>query len=453
MSKLFRRGRIWFVRVIDHTGKVRRRSTKCTDHEAAKIAARRFERESADPAHAAAHTATLDRCVKLTLAEVKRRGRAEGTLHMYRVKVGHLARVFGGTAKMASITAPAVDGFVSRRQSEGASDSTIGKELTALRQTLKVARRAGLYPADPATVLPVQWSSGYKPRKTFVQQAHVGALLDELPPARARHIAFILATGARDSEATRAQVEDVDLDAWLVRLRGEKTAAAARVVPVVAIARPLLALAMIDAPKSGALFPPWKGIRTHLRRLCDRLKIERLSPNDLRRSLATWLRESGASSEHLGKLLGHTDSRMAERVYGQLGTEALRRLLDGGENGGSILGRTSGTNEHKQDKQDGGKMANHSVIAVPRDGIEPPTRGFSSRVAAVAKDADPLRNSRQVRAAGLDLDLYLRLRVTELQTEGTVRRALRDGVRKALARDERGTHKALARAVAAMGVS
>jgi hypothetical protein len=42
------------------------------------------------------------------------------------------------------------------------------------------------------------------------------------------------------------------------------------------------------------------------------------SPNDLRRTCATWLRAEGVSPHLLAPVLGHTTSYMAERVYARL---------------------------------------------------------------------------------------------------------------------------------------
>jgi integrase len=52
-----------------------------------------------------------------------------------------------------------------------------------------------------------------------------------------------------------------------------------------------------------------------------------VSPNDLRRTYATWRRQHGTAPHLIGVAVGHTDSRMAERVYGRVPVESLGRLL------------------------------------------------------------------------------------------------------------------------------
>jgi hypothetical protein len=46
--------------------------------------------------------------------------------------------------------------------------------------------------------------------------------------------------------------------------------------------------------------------------------MRHVSPNDLRRTYASWLKQRGVDSMVVAKLLGHTSSRMVELVYGHL---------------------------------------------------------------------------------------------------------------------------------------
>lgn len=43
-----------------------------------------------------------------------------------------------------------------------------------------------------------------------------------------------------------------------------------------------------------------------------------MSPGDLRRTFASWLKQAGVDSMTVAKLLGHTTSRMMELVHGHL---------------------------------------------------------------------------------------------------------------------------------------
>src|SRR5215510_11038516 len=83
---------------------------------------------------------------------------------MHDVKIAHLARVLGKGTPLSRLDAPAVDRYIDMRLREKAKRSTIGKELTALWGTLKVAKRAGKFPSDIDSVMPVEWSNDYDPR-------------------------------------------------------------------------------------------------------------------------------------------------------------------------------------------------------------------------------------------------------------------------------------------------
>jgi integrase len=240
----------------------------------------------------------------------------------------HLLRLLGEDRPLAKVDAIAVDAFIAARLEEGASRNTIGKELTTLRSTLKIARRRGQFPRSIDEVMPEQWSSGYRPRERALTREEADKLLGALPPHRAAHVAFILATGARWSESVRARREDVDLEGCRVYLRGTKTDLARRTVPVVPSFASFLAQALAGTTtEAEQMFRPWTNVRRELSAACTRAGIAAVSPNDLRRSCATWLRGAGVAPDLIGAFLGHKDSRMVERVYGRLPADILGELF------------------------------------------------------------------------------------------------------------------------------
>ena len=72
-------------------------------------------------------------------------------------------------------------------------------------------------------------------------------------------------------------------------------------------------------------------------------------------------------------MLGHADSRMAERVYAKLPPDLLRDLLT------DLCQPAAGQSipEAGKDGEDGRSGSRNPSEEVPRGGIEPPTRGFS----------------------------------------------------------------------------
>src|SRR5690606_37474635 len=157
--RLYKRGEIYWAQYRN-----KRFSLHTSDRKAAEIAFKAYQRREADPAHAAADEATIaDRIQKLI--DTKTANKSAGTAHMYRVKAGHVLRIFGKEAPMSAITPGGVDAYVLQRQQEGASNSTIGKELTAIIQLCKSAKRAGVWAGDITTLKPADFSVDYKPRE------------------------------------------------------------------------------------------------------------------------------------------------------------------------------------------------------------------------------------------------------------------------------------------------
>lgn len=261
-NRLWRRGRILWTR---YRGE--RRSTGCSDPVAARAVIAEWQRIDASPAYAAASATTLGVACKRSLAVLREKGRAMATLAFVEQKAGHLVRVLGDDLPLVRVTARLVDSYVEARRGETASAHTIAKELGVLRQVLRVARRRGEFTEDPRAILPIGFSPEYEPRTTRLSEADAARLLDALPRERAAWVAFAIATGARLGEVVRARREDVRLDARTVHLRGTKTAASLRDVPITSLGLPYVERALRDADGArGLLFSPWQNVRRDLAR-------------------------------------------------------------------------------------------------------------------------------------------------------------------------------------------
>jgi integrase len=279
------------------------------------------ERRAANPHYAASHEATVGQWIE-RVNKLKEARKSEGTARMYKSKLGHVARFFGESSTMASITPESVDRYVEQRQTEGAVNNTIGKELTSIVQLCKHAKRRGEYAGDISALRPVGFSIGYVPRTTIVSAAQLKKLAKHLSSHELAAVKVIVATGARHAEYLRMLRIDVDRKRWLVSLRGTKTERARRVVPIPSIFRKLLteALPLIETK--------WTGITKELPKRCALAEIPRLTPNDLRRSHATWLIEAGVAKALVADSLGHADTKMVERVYGKADPRATLAVME-----------------------------------------------------------------------------------------------------------------------------
>lgn len=380
MAGLFKRGDIWWTRVPNpEGGRKLRVSTGCTDKKAAEAKARDIERRAVDPTYRAANETRLSVAADRFLAECNDRDLAQATRDMYGEKARHLTRGFAIVFADRGVADPfihwidprAVAAYVELRKSEGAHPHSIQKELVTLRGVLSLARHREEYARNPDEVMPRHFSAKYEPRTDYLDEADAHRLLDALPSDRAAHVAFIIATGARLSEAQRAHREDVDIPHGVVHIRGTKTAKSRRKVPIVSLSAPYLYRAIADAPRTGPMFRDWPKPQMHrdLKAACLRAGIARwvdakgepidtydpkpgqpgpkrmsvaairkshpgahvvgsVSANDLRRSFATWLLLRGVDTYLISKVLGHVDTKMLERVYGQMDAGDAGRLIE-----------------------------------------------------------------------------------------------------------------------------
>jgi integrase len=408
--RIYLRGRVYWGRYYDAEGVEHRASTKCRDKEAALQLVKQWERDATDPRRATAPpSATLSAALTLLVvereAQAKQGKRSADTALFYRKKAGHWLRLLGPEFDLGNLTAALVDEYIDARRKESASASTISKELITLRAALKIAKRRGLFHQEIAALLPSGFSPEYKPRKTFLTMGELELLLPQLTRDRAARVAFAVATSANLRETELARREDMGEE--FVLLRGTKRHTRTREVPILFDwQKRLMAFAAEHAGgEKGALFRPWCSYRRDLNAAMARAGIKRahedgsiramsISSNDLRRTTATWMRAEGVPTDLIAAVLGHRDTRMIDRVYGRLPKEILAARIKGAvdlasDNDCTTIVRKQGASEtqmaqmsHPQERAHKSKNpastgVETGFLGLPRDGVEPPARGFS----------------------------------------------------------------------------
>jgi excisionase family DNA binding protein len=391
-------------------------STGCTDKKAAEARAGILEREAVDPAYAAANATTVERVLNDYALSRKRLGRSAGTLHHVTVKAGHPLRVLRdvlGVVCASDVKHPTMVRYVDQRLVEGARTTTIKKELRVFGAAWKLALRNQLVRTPVGEIMP-ELEDDYEPGTRALTPLEIVGLAIVLPLARMAVVAFAVATGCDPGAIPRARREDVADDYALCRVRGTKRKGRDRIVPLpLPEQRCLLEWAVRHAEGGlgGRLFPAWTNLRRDLAGACKKLGILHCSPNDLRRTYSSWLRAAGIEPQLIAAAMGHSDSRMVERVYGRLTIDALARLLservtrvgiavseapkvpvsDAMSDESSAASGDAGTvrymsGESGQTGASEGIADKTASVASPREaspivvrrgGIEPPTRGFS----------------------------------------------------------------------------
>ncbi len=324
MGKKLRRGFYWRGGVIwvrtDPIDKLPR-STGRKDATAAYLWHAERERVSASPGYAASLAASFGDWVVKTL-DIKEREKSAGTVHMYGVKLGHFVRIWGSDFRLAAVSAERVDAYIRQRKDEGAKNNTVQRELTCLRQLLRFAKRAGQYPGDIAEVMPVGFSSNYKPTTRTLKRSDLPALLAALPSDTERAwVCLAIAVGADAGDIERALPEDYDPVRRVMRVRGTKTVSRDAEVPILEHVEDLFQYALARLPVS------WPRSSKALGEACRRAGIPHLSPKDLRRTASSWLIAVGANQSHVSRFMRHKNDAMVRMVYGQMNPEELGSLL------------------------------------------------------------------------------------------------------------------------------
>jgi integrase/recombinase XerD len=315
---------------------------------------------------------TVDEAVKRYLDHLTvERGLARHTLEAYRRDLERYAAVLGvaGRTGVGDVTTQDVAGFLAGLREGDESHrplaaSSAGRAVVAVRGLHAFAAAEGLAVSDPARQVRPPAPPRRLPRAIPV--AEVERLLSaagtgEGPrPLRDRALLELLyATGARISEATALDVDDLDLAERpagiaalpafpalpalpaTVRLSGKGNKQ--RIVPVgsyaqqaleqyLVRARPALAAATRRASASPAVFLNARGGRltrqgawAALRAAAARAGIADVSPHTLRHSFATHLLDGGADVRVVQELLGHA-SVTTTQVYTLVTVDKLREV-------------------------------------------------------------------------------------------------------------------------------
>jgi integrase/recombinase XerD len=231
--------------------------------------------------------------------------------------------------------------------------SSAGRAVVAVRGLHAFAAAQGLTTADPARQVRPPRPPRRLPKAITVAEverllAAAGPLGTDSGPdslatrARLRDRAlleFLYGTGARISEATGLDVDDLDLSGdGLVRLSGK--GGKQRIVPVGSYARQALEAYLVRArpglaaggPGVPAVFLNARGGRLTrqgawmvLRAAADRAGLTALSPHTLRHSFATHLLDGGADIRVVQELLGHA-SVTTTQVYTLVTVDKLREV-------------------------------------------------------------------------------------------------------------------------------
>lgn len=281
---------------------------------------------------------------------------AESTRDRYRLDVLELVGFFG-EQRCSDIDARRLDEYKrhmrrrTKKNGQPLSHETINKTLVRLGGILQRAKRYGYVSENVARDEGVRLKTT-KPERSYLNSAdQITALLDaakeldgrsmnKTRPYRHAMLATLVFAGLRLGEALALRWRDVDLAGGWLRVKQDgdgKTEAATREVKIRPVLREVLAdrKAAMGASPHELVFPTRSGeqhsqsnIRSRVtaparERANERLDtpLPKLTPQALRRTFASVLYAIGVQPPEVMQEMGHTDPKLALRVYAQ----AMRR--------------------------------------------------------------------------------------------------------------------------------
>jgi integrase/recombinase XerC len=272
---------------------------------------------------------------------VERRGSAH-TVRSYERDLGiysrYLRENFGEAADPAGAGPVRLRRYSAWLSGQGYSASTVARRLACLRSYFRFLRRTGVVASDPSAGLRNPKQPRRLPRLLRVDE--IIRLLDAIPgdtPASARDRAMLetlYGGGLRVSELVGLNVDDLDFDQELVKVRGKGRRE--RLCPIGEMAlhwlKHYIPLRNPEFAHEKGMFLNQRGSRLSSRSVGRLLEAHLLnaglvnaaSPHTLRHSFATHLLDRGADLRSVQELLGHR-KLTSTQIYTHVTQE---RLLD-----------------------------------------------------------------------------------------------------------------------------
>ncbi len=306
MGRIYQRrkgGTYWADYVHPATSKRYQRSLKTSDK---RVAAERLrQHELAAIPEARGRKQRLSEAIDHVITTMH--DKAEGTIEMYQTKKVSITKAMGDP-NVGDVTRDMLAGFITARLKDVGSH-TVAKELIVIRRALKESHDRGVLPAMPPWP---RHSPKYKPRETWLTEDQFNALLAEIEPARRLWVGLATLAGGSAGEVERCDWAGVKLAEGVLRVPGTKRESRDRWVPIVETMYPLLD-AVPPKARKGLLVERWGNVRRDLHAAVDRanakdptLKIPHVSPNDLRRTFASWLVQSGVDLFTVSKMMNRS---------------------------------------------------------------------------------------------------------------------------------------------------
>lgn len=250
------------------------------------------------------------------------------------ITMGHEWKAIGphfGMMFADEITENDCDDYAGKRRAAGRSDGTIWTELGRLRSALKWAESKNLIGKAPKIYRPER----PPPRDKRLTRAQMNKFLEacEFPHVKL-FVTLAITTGARMGAILDLTWKRVDFERGLIHLHDParaKTNKGRATVPMNKTARAALEEAQKGA--TGLHVVEWGGERVRsvkkaIQGAGKRAGLPWVTAHVFRHSAACLMAEAGVPMAEIAQFLGHSDSRLTERVYARFSPAYLGKAAN-----------------------------------------------------------------------------------------------------------------------------
>lgn len=274
------------------------------------------------------------------------KGRSANTLSAYRLDLRRYVE-FLGDERITAVSADTVSQFRALLIERGLARSSVNRTMTAVRGLHRFLFAEGVAPRDPtADIEPAKLPKGLP---KALSESEITGLIDAVEADTALGVRdqaileLLYGTGMRISECVTLSLDDIDLDAALIRVTGKGNKQ--RLVPLGRLAEQALRLWLSPGGRAELAPETWKHrsdqMSVFLNHRGGRLSrqgiwgvvrkhglasgiADRLTPHVLRHSCATHMLDHGADIRTVQELLGHA-SISTTQLYTKVSTDLLVR--------------------------------------------------------------------------------------------------------------------------------
>lgn len=310
----------WAVGVYEHGRRTNRYSLGTSDRKEAERRLEKFQREQSIP-------------TEVTVSYLWQQYRVEHGDKRIAANMAFSGKPILselGYLRPEEVTPAKTRAYVAHRRKIGRQDGTIWTELNHLQIALNWATSRRLVSGSVSIEKPQK----PPPRDRRLTRQEARRLLDAADfPHVALAIALMLGTAARVGAILELTWDRVDFERGFItyansremlRRKGRAT------VPMTEDLRQRLQEARRGAISEYVV--EWAAhqvgsVKRGFARAVERAGLEDVTPHVLRHTAASWMAEAGIPMTEIAAVLGHTDSRTAERVYARFSPSYLRRAI------------------------------------------------------------------------------------------------------------------------------